>query len=459
MGEREPVAEGELLPGAAEHPAFPLLRRAATDLGVRAWAVGGYVRDVLLHREHPDLDVVAETAGPQLAGRFAELAGAARPALFPRFGTAQVTWRGHLVEFVTARAESYPPDSRKPEVRPAGLEDDLRRRDFTVNTMLLDFEGRFLDPLRGQADLRRRVLRTPADPVRTFTDDPLRMLRAVRFAAQLGFQLDPSLLPAMRAERARALPPILSAERTRDELLKMLLSERPRVALDLLDEAGLLELLLPEVFACHDVEQGRWHVADVYGHTVAAVAAAPPERLVRLAALFHDVGKARTAAPDGSFHGHERVGAEMAVGALARLRFPAAEGARVGRLVALHLRPIFYSAEQWTEAAVRRLARDAGDLLWPLLDLARADIAASAYPDAAKLDDLARRLREALAERPSRMRVPIRGEDIMSVLGVGPGPVVGRVRRRLEELVLEGGLAPEREAIMAHLRAHPELAS
>jgi poly(A) polymerase len=442
-------------------PALPLLKRAAEDVRARAWAVGGYVRDTILGRDHPDLDVVVEDGrAMEMAERFAHLAGARRPAVFPRFGTAQVTWKDRLVEFASAREESYAPDSRKPIVRPASVEKDLARRDFTINAMLMDFDGGIIDPLGGRDDLEMHLLRTPQPAEITFSDDPLRMLRAIRFAAQLGFELAPDLLPAMRRLRERAQPPVVSIERIRDELRKMLLSERPQRALELLDEGGLMETLLPEVFACHGVEQGGYHLADVFGHTLlavgAAVAADPSDLVVRTAALFHDVGKPSTASPDGSFHNHSAVGAEMTRRALTRLRFSNAETDRVTELVQLHLRPIYYSSD-WTDGAIRRLARDAGDLLWPLLALARADVAASRYPDGGKLDELESRLRAVLAESPSRMRIPVTGRDIMLTCKIGPGPQVGRIKARLEELVLEGALPPDRDALLGYVRDHREL--
>ncbi len=442
-------------------PAFPFLRRAADEVGVRAWAVGGYVRDTLLGRRQPDLDVVVEDGRAlEVAERFARLVGARRPALFPRFGTAQVTWGDRLVEFASARAESYEPESRKPEVRPATIEEDLLRRDFTVNAMLMDFEGNVIDPLGGRADLEHRLLRTPRPPEVTFSDDPLRMLRAVRLAAQLGFELAPDLLPAMRRLRERARPPVLSVERVNDELRKMLLSNRPRLALELLDQAGLMETLLPEVYACHGVEQSGYHVADVFGHSLLTVERAaelgPPDPVLRLAALLHDVGKPATATPDGAFHGHHEVGAALARQALQRLRFSNTEVEQVAKLVRLHLRPVFYTSE-FGDGAVRRLARDAGDQLWSLLALARADIAASSYPDGEKLDELEARLRGVLAERPSRMQLPLSGTDVMRVRGLAPGPEVGRIKARLEDLVLEGTLPPDREVLLGYLRDHPDL--
>lgn len=454
MGADQPVADQHV----ADEEVRALLKRAAGELGARAWIVGGYVRDHLLGRAHPEIDVVVEDGrGFDLARRFAQLAGAGEPVTFERFGTAQVTVPGHVVEFVSARAESYIPESRKPEVRTATLDEDLRRRDFTVNTLLMDFEGNVHDPLgRGLADLKARVLRTPADQLQTFSDDPLRMLRAIRFAAELGFELAPELLPAMRQMNDRLKSPVVSVERVADELRKMLVSERPRLALELLDEGGLLEAILPEVAACKGVKQGGYHTHDVFGHTLLAVEATPPDIVVRLAALFHDVGKPATAGPDGTFVGHEVVGADMATNGLERLRFPQKEIEAVSTLVRLHLRPVFYSSE-WTDGAVRRLARDAGPLLDRLIALARADIAASAYPHPQKLDELQARLDAVLSEEPSRLVAPVDGEDIMRVRRIGPGPEVGRIKKRLSELVMDAVIEPTRDAVLAYLESHPDL--
>jgi poly(A) polymerase len=364
---------------------------------------------------------------------------------------------GHIVEFVSARAESYPPDSRKPVVRPATLEEDLRRRDFTINTLLMDLDGKIQDPLGGgRSDLDAHLIRTPAPPEQTFSDDPLRMLRAVRFASELGFELAPDIIPAMRAMTGRLTYPVISAERVADELRKMLVSERPRKAIELLDEGGLLEVILPEVAACKGVAQGGYHTHDVYGHTLLAVQATPADLIVRLAALFHDVGKPSTATPDGAFTGHEEVGARLATEALTRLRFAQKEAEVVAGLVRLHLRPVYYSSE-WKDGAVRRLARDAGGQLDRLMALARADLAASAYPEPGKLDELERRLRDVLSEQPSRLESPVDGEDIMRIRNVPAGPEVGRIKARLSELVVDGEIPAEREAVLEYLRAHPEL--
>ena len=455
MGADQPVAEGAPLADAA---LLRLLKQAAADTGVKAWVVGGYVRDKLLGRPHPDPDVVVEEGGAdRMAARFAELAGARPPVVFERFGTAQVTVPGHVVEFVSARAESYPPDSRKPVVRPATLDEDLRRRDFTVNTLLMDFDGEVHDHLgTGRADLAARLLRTPAPPRETFNDDPLRMLRAVRFAAVLGFTVVPEIVEAMREMKARLVQPVISAERIADELRKMLLAPRPSRAIELLDTGGLLDMVLPEVAACKGVLQGGYHTHDVYGHTLLALDATEPELVLRLAALFHDVGKPSTATPDGAFTGHEGVGAVLVERSLARLRFAQKDIEAVSQLVRLHLRPVYYSSE-WTDGAVRRLARDAGPLLERLLKLARADLRASAYPDQEKLDELQRRLDAVRQETPSRMTPPVDGADIMRVRGIPPGPEVGRIKARLIELVLDGEVAPERAAVVEYLRSHPDL--
>ena len=321
----------------------------------------------------------------------------------------------------------------------------------------MDFDGNVEDRLgMGMADLKARIIRTPAPPEQTFNDDPLRMLRAVRFASELGFELSPEIAPAMRAMQGRLVQPVISVERIADELRKMLVSPRPRRAMELLDEGGLLGVVLPELAACKGVEQGGYHTHDVFGHTLLALDATPDDLLTRLAALFHDVGKPATATPDGAFTGHEAVGAKLATDALSRLRFPIREIEVVARLVQLHLRPVYYRSD-WSDGAVRRLARDAGPHLQRLMWLARADLAASAYPEPGKLDELDRRLRGVLSERPSRLASPVDGQDIMRVRGIDAGPEVGRIKARLTELVMEGEIPADRDAVLEYLAGHPDL--
>ena len=334
MGADQPVAQVE------EKELLGLLKRAADELHVKAWIVGGYVRDRLLGRPHLDLDLVVEDGDAlALARRFAELAHAGPPVTFERFGTAQVTLPGRLVEFVAARAESYAPDSRKPDVRRASLDEDLRRRDFTVNTMLMDLDGNVHDPLGGRRDLEAKLLRTPADPRQTFSDDPLRMLRAIRFAAELGFELAPDLVPAMRELKGRLAPPVISIERIRDELSRMLESERPKLALELLDQAELLGVVLPEIEACKGVAQSGYHTHDVFGHTLLTVDHTPPDLLLRVAALFHDAGKPATAKGDGTFLGHEEVGARIAWSGFTSGRFSTVPNGPMARCAAWRATP------------------------------------------------------------------------------------------------------------------------
>lgn len=448
MGADQPVDDEELL---------RLLRQAASDLGTKAWVVGGYVRDKLLGRPHPNPDIVVENGDAlRLAERFAQLAGAAPPITFERYGTAQVTLPGHLVEFVTARAESYAPESRKPDVRPATLDEDLRRRDFTINTLLMDLDGNLHDRLGGRKDLDARILRTPTDPLRTFADDPLRMLRAIRFASELGFELAPEMVPAMREMRNRLAPPVISVERIAGELRRMLTSDRPRLAIELLDAGGLLELILPAVAACKGVAQTGFHTHDVYGHTLLTLEKVPADLVLRLAALFHDAGKPSTATADGAFPGHELVGAQIARSALEELRFSQREIEPVVELIRLHLRPVYYRSE-WTDGAVRRLARDAGEQVGRLMALASADVAASAYPEPEKVDELQSRLDAVLSETPSRLAPLLTGEDVMRGRGIGPGREVGRIKQRLEELVIDGEIPPTREAALEYLAKHPDL--
>ncbi|MGH7918663.1 MAG: CCA tRNA nucleotidyltransferase, partial [Candidatus Dormibacteraceae bacterium] len=295
--------------------AFDLLREVASEIDGELWVVGGYVRDQLLGSESvPDLDVtVVGSPVGEVAARFAELAGAAPPVTFPRFGTGQVTWGDRRLEFVGARRESYRDDSRKPLVEEATLADDLARRDFTVNALYCDLEGAVRDPFTGRADLEARVLRTPVDPLLTFRDDPLRMLRGVRFASVLGFSLAPQVGPAMEALADRLAPPVVSLERIAEELWKMLRSPRPRLALELLDEHRLLPQVLPELDRCHGVEQGGFHDDDVFRHTLRTVELTRADLTLRLAALCHDLGKPATAR-GGAFPGHEEAGAELAGG-------------------------------------------------------------------------------------------------------------------------------------------------
>ncbi|HUY98025.1 MAG TPA: HD domain-containing protein [Verrucomicrobiae bacterium] len=431
-------------------------------LGGRARIVGGHVRDLLLGRERgPDIDVVVEGVDAGVAaGWLRRHWGRPEPVVtFERFGTAQLACRtppgGMIVEFVRARKEAYLPESRKPTVRAGTLDEDVWRRDFTVNTLLLDGLGVVTDVTgMGLQDCFAGRLRTPLAPLATLAEDPLRMLRAARFASQLGFDLDADLLQAMVQARDRI--GIVSPERVRDELGKLLLAPTPSTGLRLLQTTGLLAAVAPELEAMVGVEQSGYHVGDVFTHTLLAVDAAPPDRLVRLATLLHDVGKPATAQwADGrwTFHGHAQVGARLALELGRRLRLPHREAEAVARLVALHMRPIQYQPE-WDTRAVRRLRHDAGALLPALLAVARADTMGSRYPSLADLDDLATRLETAAAELPLPVRSPLDGTQLKLRFGLADGPWIGRAQSRLVDAVVDGGVAPgDTVAAEAHLRA------
>ncbi len=435
-------------------PALDRLRAALSGTRYEGdlFLVGGAVRDELLGAPSPDADLVTRADAPALARElYAHGIGDHPPVLYERFGTALLTVGGDPVEFVTARKESYDEGSRKPSVERATYAEDAQRRDFTLNALYKDlFTGALMDPLgTGLADLRAGVLRTPLDPEATFSDDPLRMLRAVRFRHRLGFAYAPGLEDAIRSQAPRLA--IVSPERVRDELLKML--DRPSApdALADLMRLGLVPFVLPELAAMPGVDQGSFHHLDVWEHTLLALRnlwaqEPPPDRETTLAVLLHDVGKPATREiRDGKirFFGHEAVGAEMTREALARLRFPNAAIERVARLVKAHMR--LGTAPEFTPSAARRLLRDMGEDTDRLLRVVDADAGALA-PGVRALDlaPVRARLAEVAAAAPKTGYVsPLSGAEIMALTGLGPGPEIGRLKAKLEEAVLEGKLAPE----------------
>ena len=447
-------------------PLFAAIEAEARALDCRALVVGGYVRDRLLGGQRAkgirEADILVEDGkGIALAEAVARRLQTHPPVIFERFGTAQVRLGDQVVEFVSTRAEQYDPNSRKPAVRPGTLAEDVLRRDFTVNALLMDWDGTVLDLTgRGLRDLGDRKIVTPLDPSTTFDDDPLRMLRAVRFATILEFELDRGVVDAIRASAGRLRPPVVSMERIHDELCKLLLAPKVERGLQLLDETGLLVRILPELEPGRGVEQGGWHSHDVFGHSLRAVGLARPDLLTRLAALLHDVGKPATReVKDGkiTFIGHQEVGAEIATQALKRLRFSGEEIEAVAELIRLHMRPIQYDPATWEDKAVRRLVRDAGNLLDPLLSLARADMQASHYPGVEKIDHLEARVRALDAAAIAAIHSPLTGDDLMSRTGRPPGPWIKRVKSALEDAIVEGTLEPTPEAAWRYLEAHPDI--
>ncbi|MBV9412905.1 MAG: CCA tRNA nucleotidyltransferase [Acidimicrobiia bacterium] len=422
--------------------------------GFKLYLVGGVVRDAVLGRPlYQDLDFTTD-ARPEQIKSLVEGWAEAVWTQGERFGTIGFLYGGHRYEVTTHRGEAYHPDSRKPDVVFASaVEEDLARRDFTVNAMALSLpNAELIDPFDGVHDLAAHRLRTPLSPEESFTDDPLRMLRAARFIAGYGFVPDEELVSAVRSLRGRL--EIVSAERIRDELDKLLVVPQPGKGLWFLVETGLADEFLPELPAL-GLEQDPIHRhKDVLAHTIAVVERTEhSDRILRIAALFHDVGKPKTRSigPEGvSFHHHEVVGARMTEERMRALKYPAHDIADVRRLVELHLRFHGYS-DDWTDSAVRRYARDAGPLLEQLNALTRADCTtrnkAKARMLAERMDALEERIAELRAkEELDSLRPDLDGRQVMDHLGVPPGPIVGDALRFLLELRIEEGPLGEDEA-------------
>jgi poly(A) polymerase len=428
-------------------PGSPTQQAAARlkEAGHRAYLVGGSVRDALLDRDITDVDLTT-AARPEEIERVVTGWADAVWLQGQRFGTIGAQKDGETFEITTFRADVYHPDSRKPEVQFSdNIEEDLSRRDFTINAMAIALdEPDLVDPFGGIDDLAAKRLRTPQTPEVSFGDDPLRMLRAARFSATLGFAPDPDVLEAMESMRDRL--EIISSERIRDELSKMLLAPDPSNGLWLVARTGLADFFLPELNLMQ-LEQDPIHRhKDVLAHTIAVVAKTSPTLILRLAALMHDVGKPRTRGigPGGvTFHHHEVVGARMTRKRLTELRYPNDVVERVTKLVELHLRFHTYRMG-WTDSAVRRYVRDAGDLLDELNELTRCDCTTRDARKAAalgrRMDELEERIAElAAAEELAKIRPALDGREVMEILGVQPGPIVGHALAFLLDLRLDEG--------------------
>ena len=429
-----------------------------TEYDGRLFLVGGFVRDRVLGKPSAieDIDLVLEGDALALA-RFFRAYGAAdfEPVVYPRFGTAMIVVQGRDVELVTARVESYAADSRKPDsVRPGTLAEDATRRDFTLNTLLQNLHtGEIVDPLgRAYADLEAGILRTPTDPKVTFEDDPLRMLRAVRFAARFGFAIEPFTWKAVRQSVPRLA--IISKERIRDEFSKTLLTDRAPLGLNLLKDSGLLAEFSPELAAMVGVTQNEFHAYPVWEHTLIALGNLPDDAslTLRLATLLHDVGKPPTKAvgDDGKvhFYGHAERGAEIARRFLTRLKYPNDIITAVSTLVAQHMRIGDYRPA-WTDAAVRRLLRHLGPHLDDLFEINRADVSALAPERTGISRGVELRARMAPiqeAEDINALTSPLDGQELMARLGLKPGKQLGQVKEYLTNEVVEGRLAPDDKA-------------
>jgi len=427
-------------------------------VGRQLYLVGGSLRDQLLGRESKDLDFATDALPAETRERVGRWADALW-SVGEKFGTVGLRKLGIKAEITTLRGERYDGVSRKPEVS-FGLDigEDLSRRDFTINALARDVHtGELLDPFAGQRDLEARVVRFVGDPPARIAEDPLRMLRAVRFCAQLGFELEPTSAAAI-ARAAEGLGRI-SWERIRDELDGIMVSSHPRDGLCLMIELGLARRVVPELLTLHLPEPGRHQMKDVLEHTLDTVQLSAPGKLPRYAALLHDIAKPETYSADETgahFYGHERIGAERARGILSRLRQPAAFIEQVVRLITVHLRVPSYRAE-WTLSAVRRLMFDLGDQLEEAIALAEADVRASDpsdYPEfQLRVRELRQRIREVgEAAELAGMRPLLNGEEVMSLLGIGPGPRVGQVLRFLLDQQIEGKIVTRQEAEEAVIR-------
>ncbi len=448
------------LPEAVRDPLFTKIGTLADAEGIDIYVVGGYVRDFLLHnKSKKDIDFTLVGDGPAFARKLAsQLPGKPKVTVYKNFGTALIKTDKYILEFVGARKESYVRNSRKPYVEPGTLEDDLKRRDFTVNALAIGLNrknfGALLDPFNGLEDLKHRIIRTPLDPDITFSDDPLRMMRAARFAAQLHFDIHADTLRAMKKNKERIR--IVSPERIVDELNKILLSEKPSEGLLILFETGLLEEILPEVVRLQGVEEveGKTHKDNFY-HTLEVVdniARTDKNRnlWLRWAALLHDIGKPATKRyhpKNGwSFHGHELVGAKMVPGIFKRLHMPLNHSMKyVQKLIKLSSRPVALNEENVTDSAIRRLIHDAGDELEDLITLCMADITTKNPNRRKKYQSNLLRVKEKTVEVEERDRIrnfqpPVTGEIIMDTFGIKPSKTVGEIKDAIKEAILEGDI-------------------
>ena len=443
---------------------FDVVSQTAQQLGVRAFVIGGYVRDFFLQRENNDIDIVVEGSGIALAEAVAARLHT-KVSVFKSFGTAMLRC-GHVeVEFVGARRESYRADSRKPIVEDGTLEEDQERRDFTINAMAFSLQkqdyGSLVDPFGGIRDLNAGLIRTPLDPDTTYSDDPLRMLRAVRFATQLGFTIVPESIASIRRNRERL--EILSAERIADELNKIIMAPKPSVGFYLLDECELLPLILPALSNLKGVEtvDGRGH-KDNFRHSLQVldnVAEVSDNRWLRWAALLHDVGKASTKRWEPgigwTFHGHEYVGSKMVKGIFARLKMSQTDDMKyVQKLVALHLRPIALVTDEATDSAVRRLLFDAGDDIDDLMLLCKADITSANEQKVERFRRQYEHVKEKLVEVEAKDAVrnfknPITGELVMEKYHIPPCREIGIIKEAVKEAILDGVIPNDFDAAYA----------
>lgn len=449
-------------------PLFHSVGSIADSMNRQCYVVGGYVRDLFLCRHSKDIDFVTVGSGIEVAEAVAKHLGrGARCNVFKNFGTAQVKFRDTELEFVGARRESYSHDSRKPIVEDGTLDDDLSRRDFTINAMAMsvnrDNFGELIDPYDGVGDLDRQLIRTPLDPDITFSDDPLRMMRAIRFATQLGFTIYDETFEAISRNASRIK--IISHERIADELMKIMSSPVPSIGWTLLMNCGLLSYILPELEAMKGVEtvNGRGHKDNFY-HTLTVldnVARKSDNVWLRWGALLHDIAKPVTKRWDGksgwTFHNHNFIGAKMVPRIFRNLRLPLNEKMKyVQKLVELHMRPIALVEDEVTDSAVRRLLFDAGDDIDELMTLCEADITSKNQVKVRQFLDNFALVRRKMVELEEKDRIrnfqpPVSGEEIMEIYGLSPSREVGQIKESIKNAILDGVIPNERDAALEYM--------
>ncbi len=451
-----------------QEPVFHILSDIADEMGKESYVIGGYVRDLFLHRPSKDIDIVVVGSGIEMAQAFARKLGKhAHLSVFKNFGTAQVKYKDLEVEFVGARRESYRHDSRNPIVEDGTLEDDQNRRDFTINALALclnkDRFGELVDPFGGMEDMENLIIRTPLDPDITFSDDPLRMMRGIRFASQLGFYLELETFEAIERNKERIS--IISRERIIDELNKIMMSRRPSVGFLLLDKTGLLPLIFPELAALKGTQtiDGCGH-KDNFMHTITVVdkvAETSDNLWLRWAALLHDIGKPRTKRYDQrlgwTFHNHNFVGAKMIPGIFRTMKLPLNDKMKyVQKLVNLHMRPIVLSEDEITDSAVRRLLFEAGNDIDDLMVLCNADITSKNQEKVKRYRQNFQIVRQKLKDIEEKDRIrnfqpPINGQEIMDTFNLPPCNQVGDLKAAIKDAILDGIIPNEYEAAHAFM--------